>query len=366
MPRYSDWMKRWESFRFIADALRAYVDRKPFRMVARPDWPLVIEIASQKLVSPAIGHVLTLHPDVPDDVKAYFAAVIGLNQERNAILENTICDVTAALNRAGLTPLLLKGAANLFDGLYPDRTARIMGDIDILVPAEGVSAASEVLTATGYPTVEPMPPVKRWINVASRAHHLPMHANDTSGAGVELHFELFGPGYAHLINAKDALARALPRNRDGLRYLLLCPADRVTHNIVHARMHHEAHRKGLVSLRQMADLALLIDRYGGAIDWREIKGRFASAGTSAVLRDQAGLLQEIFGRDIPVPVPPRAATVAVLRRAIARKPAAFAPVREIAALYWAGFCRHPLSAINLLNPWWWPHRINTWRARFKD
>jgi hypothetical protein len=58
MPRHADWMKRWESFRYIVDALRAYIDRKPLRVETEPDWPLVVELASKQLVSPTIGLVL--------------------------------------------------------------------------------------------------------------------------------------------------------------------------------------------------------------------------------------------------------------------------------------------------------------------
>ena len=367
MPRHSDRMKRWESFLFIAAALRAYVGRKPLTTEIQPDWPLVIELASQKLVTPAIGHVLTVQPDVPDDIKAYFDAVIALNAQRNAILESTLCDVVKAMNRSDITPLLLKGAANLCDGLYREAAHRIIGDLDILVPADAVTAASEVLTAIGYPTVEIIsPPVTRWVRMAPRAHHLPMQANLETGAGIELHYELVGLDLSHLINAKDAMARALPQDRDGLRCFVLCPTDRVMHNIVHAQMHHEGHRKRLANLRQMLDLELLIARDRDAIDWQEIQGRFASAGAAAVLCEQAALLRELFGREGPAAARGTAATLTRLRRAVTSRPTAFTPLREIAAYYWAGFCDHPLSAINLLNPVWWPQRIRTLRARYWD
>lgn len=366
MPRRPDGLKRWESFRFVAGALRAYIDGKPFHRDAEPDWPGAIELASQQLVSPAVGLVLSRDPDVPDDVKEYFAAVIALNGERNAILENAICDMAAALNRAGIVPLLLKGAANLLDGLYADPAARIMGDIDMLVPADAAAMASQVLATIGYPTVEVIaPPPRRWFTMAPRAHHLPMQANGETGAGVELHYELVGLDLVHLINAKDALARALPRTRNGVRYLVLCPTDRAMHNILHAQMHHGLHRKGLVDLRQMLDLAALIDACGGAIGWQEMEDRFAAAGAAAVLRYQGAVLRDIFGRDIPLPLPAPAATLARLRRALARRRTALTTLRDVAAYYWAGFRRQPHLALNFLNPVWWPQRIKLLRARYK-
>jgi hypothetical protein len=355
-------MKRSESVRYIADTLRAYVERKPLAIETPPDWPLVVELASQNLVSPAVGLVLMRQAEVPVDVKEYFAAIIAWNRERNAALENAIRDIVAALNRSDMTPLLLKGAANLLDGLYPDSAARIIRDIDILIPADVVSMASQVLAAISYRAAGLPPPNKRWVSLNQ---HLPMQANEEAGFGVELHYELVRLCLIHLINAKDATARALPRGRDGLRYLVLCPTDRVMHNIVHAQIQDSLHVKGLVDLRQMIDLALLIDECGGAIDWQEIEGRFASASAIGVLHDQVAVLREMFGRDVPIKVADSAAIVTRLRHAIAKSPTGFTTLRNIAGQYWAEFCGHPLLAINLLNPLWWPQRIRGWRARYK-
>jgi hypothetical protein len=358
MPRHPYRMKRWESFRYIASALRAYVERKPLGPTAEPDWPLAIELASQQLVATAVGLALTRQPEVPDDVKEYFAAVIELNRDRNAILEDAICLIIGALNRHGIEPLLLKGAAHLLEGLYPHPAARLIADIDILVPAEAVAEASQILSAEGYSNAV-LPP-SRWISDLAD-HHLPMQASEEGLAGVELHHELVRLGHAHLIKAKDALARALTRERGELRYLILCPDDCVMHNIIHAQIQHGLHEKGLADLRQMADLALLIDKYGGAINWPEISSRFAAAGASAVLDNQLALLQELFGCRLPVMFQDSAAALTRLRRAVLGSPVRVA--REIAAEYWAGFRARPLRAINLLNPTWWPKRIRDWRAR---
>jgi hypothetical protein len=225
--------------------------------------------------------------------------------------------------------------------------------------------ACQVLAAIGYRTVDVPPPrEKRWMMIA-RDHHLPMLVHEESGAGVELHHELVYLDFAHLLNAKVAAARALRRDRDGLHYQLLCPADRMMHNIIHAQIHHGLHRKRLVDLRQMIDLVLLIDRSGGDIDWLEIRDRFAKAGAAAVLRDQVASLREMFGRAVPIDTPDLAAAVTRLQHAIAKSltaptPTGVAILREIAADYWAGFRAHPLLAVNLLNPLWWPQRIRSW------
>jgi hypothetical protein len=234
-----------------------------------------------------------------------------LNQQRNAILASAICDIIAALNRAGMTPLLMKGAANLLDGLYPDPSARVIGDIDVLVPPDAVNPASQVLAGIGYraEAEQPSPPY-RWIVIAPNPHHhLPPRTNEQTGAGGELHRELVPFYLARLINGKEAMARALLRNRGGMRYHMLSPTDRVLHNIVHALAHAQVYPEGYktgpadlrrvdlqqIDLRQRVDLALLIKECGSEINWLEIRGRFASARTLAVLHGHVSLLQEMFG-----------------------------------------------------------------------
>jgi Uncharacterised nucleotidyltransferase len=365
VPYDCDGMRRWESFLFITRALRAYVARKPLPVRTEPAWPRVIALASQHLVSPAIGIVLLHERSIPNGVRDYFAAVIALNQERNRRLEAAIREAIEALNRPGITPLLLKGAANLLEGLYHDPAARIMGDIDMLVPAERVKEASAVLASIGYDAAAPMASQrKRWILMKPHPHHAPMQIHVKSGAGIELHHELVHRGSSRLINARDALAHAAPRERDGLRYLLLCQNDRVTHNIVHAQLHHSRQRLGLVDLRQMFDLALLIEQRGDLVGWREIEARFALAAAAQVLGDQIALLNALFGCRIPLAAQSPGRALARLRRAIAEGPGRIAVLQEIAAYYWAAFCRQPLLAINFLNPLWWPQRIKGWQRQF--
>jgi hypothetical protein len=363
VPCYADRLKRWESFLFITSALRAYVEHKPFAIEIEPAWPLVIELASRQLVSPTIGVVLMHQQDVPDSIKDYFATVVALNRERNAILENAICDAIAALNRSNITPLLLKGSANLIEGNYRDPAARIMGDIDMLVQVDEIAAASEVLMAIGYTAVASP---KRWILMTLPPCHLCMQVKADIGAGIELHYELVRPEYVQLIRAKDTIMRGLPRDRGGVRYLVLCPTDRLVHNIVHAHMHHPRQRSGLVDLRQMVDLCLLIDGCGTAIDWTEIEGRFALAGAAAVLRAQAALLAELFGRHVPIAGPGTTAAVARLWHAISNRPTLFTILGGIAAYYWAAFRRQPLLVANFLNPFWWPQRIRGWQAKYEE
>jgi hypothetical protein len=218
VPYDSDGMRRWESFLFITNVLRAYVTRKPLAARTEPVWPHVVALASQHLVSPAVGIVLLRERSVPDGVKDYFSAVVALNRERNRVLEIAIREAVLALNRSRIIPLLLKGGANLLEGVYRDPAARIMGDIDMLVPAGRAAAASGILKAAGFTAAElKPPPQRRWVSTVLSPHHLARQVSVNSGAGIELHHELVHRQFLRLINATGALARADARERDGLR-----------------------------------------------------------------------------------------------------------------------------------------------------
>jgi len=75
---------------------------------------------------------------LPDPIREYFQAVFSLNLERNERLRASLVEAVGALNRIGVEPLLLKGAAVLHGEPYAGVTARMLGDLDILVPAASI------------------------------------------------------------------------------------------------------------------------------------------------------------------------------------------------------------------------------------
>ena len=56
----------------------------------------------------------------PTFAPIFFEAVLTLNRSRNQTIVASLAHVVSVLNTAGIEPVLLKGAAHLANGLYPD------------------------------------------------------------------------------------------------------------------------------------------------------------------------------------------------------------------------------------------------------
>src|SRR5581483_7098788 len=122
--------------------------------------------------------------------------------------------VLAALHRAGIPTLVLKGAA-LVAGYYGGAGLRPMSDLDVLVPTGAATAAAAVLRAEGWI------PRHRW---SPRAVAL-THAAAFDGAGgdtLDLHWHVFAeccrPG-----DDEDFWAQAVPAEVGGVPTRALVP-----------------------------------------------------------------------------------------------------------------------------------------------
>ena len=92
--------------------------------------------------------------------------------------------MVSTLNAVGIEPVLLKGAAHLADGIYPDPGVRIVGDVDLLVPAGSAPDALPSLLRSGFVAAAPTP------LVSLPMHHLPRLCDRDTGVAVELHTEV--------------------------------------------------------------------------------------------------------------------------------------------------------------------------------
>jgi Uncharacterised nucleotidyltransferase len=233
------------------------------------DWPLFVALASSHLVTPALQPRLgkVLGAPLDGEVERYLAVLRTLNRVRNRRLRAQLDDLVAALNAAGIEPILLKGMAHLALGLYADDADRVIGDIDVLVAGEQLDAALRVLCQMGYRShggdLE-----------HGHLHHYPPVACDDSEAWVELH------------KAASPYHRALPTSalirRTGRIALesgsaaVPCPEDLLVHNIVHSQLHQRGFWSAEFSLRDAYDLVLLARHFRDELDWPRLASRIAA------------------------------------------------------------------------------------------
>src|SRR5439155_6543383 len=138
-------------------------------------------------------------------------------------------------NERGVVPLLLKGAAFLLDGTFADPGARMMHDLDILVPRADLDGAIAALVTAGYALV-PSPTMD--------SDHERSLQRATDAGAVDLHFELGEAPLTAVLPTIEALSEASERSLDGVTYRVLAPTHALLHNIVHSEVQDLNHAVG--------------------------------------------------------------------------------------------------------------------------
>ncbi len=237
------------------------------------DWPLLLRLAGDHFVTPSLAAAMRrkgLHERLHEDVRAYLDAIQALNAERNETLRRQLVETACALNRIGVRPLLLKGA----NALLPDHDEyaqdRVIGDLDLLVPADRVDDAVAAVVAAGYRSYEQAFPRRK--EILDRKHQ----------AAALLHLELPVKVEIHrrfLVQEKDSarLQEFLTHRAvvlDGRATVLVPdPATRLIHNFLHAQISNRQAQTRLIEIRQLLDFALLARAHARECDVSELTRR---------------------------------------------------------------------------------------------
>ena len=201
------------------------------------------------MLAPAF-RLLDLERRMADDFRRYLTVMHERNLARNLALREQMLGATGVLNRAGIEPLLLKGAGRLVDRLYPDEGWRFMRDLDILVPRDQLEEACQALLAVGYrPTMD----VDPW---PEDYHHLPPLYREGEAAVIELHGEALRHGIIFCPTDR-LLERAHRLEVEGVAARLADAPDQIACVIGHDRFDDDQRRSGLFRLKSLLELALL-------------------------------------------------------------------------------------------------------------
>lgn len=195
------------------------------------DWPAIDLLARQSHVMAALWLRLRDDPlldGLPPELAEGLRQSHGEQVRRNRLMKAQIIEVARLLNRAGQTPLLLKGGAYLFDPPLGNAARRYLHDLDVLGADAG--ACQQALLDAGFRDVGKI--------VRPRAeasyHHWPALRDPQGGLEVEVHKRPF-------ITADGAmtrlfLAEAVPLEVEGARLLLPSHACRIAANVIHSQV----------------------------------------------------------------------------------------------------------------------------------
>jgi hypothetical protein len=132
------------------DDLRALAGCFQGRLPTETDWLAVLDLANRSLITPRLAMAMEGRAGVPDDVARFLQDVLRRNTNRNRALTAQLAEATLSLNRAGIRPVLLKGAAGLLAQTPLSRRGRMLCDLDLLVRPGDIDDAIKALEQAGY------------------------------------------------------------------------------------------------------------------------------------------------------------------------------------------------------------------------
>ena len=162
-----------------------------------------------------------------------------------------------AMEERGLWPVVMKGF--VCRALYPEPELRSSVDEDLLIPTKDYKAYQALLAEHGIFPVSGDPLEELYFD---RDHDFTL----------ELHTALFpesSDAYGDCNRFfEGAIERAAEVEINGLRVKTLCPTDHLLFLLCHAYKHF---LHGGVGIRQICDMALMIERDGASMDWAHIR-----------------------------------------------------------------------------------------------
>ena len=180
---------------------------------------------------------------------------------RQIVQTNEFLTLVLHAQAQGLNPVVLKGI--VCRSLYPKPMLRPSVDEDLLIPPEETERWHSFFLSEGLSIDEPDLDRAAAAEISYHRQNSPTY--------IELHKSLFPPNsnaYGDLNQLFDGvLDRTVEVQIEDVKLRTLAPTDHLLYLICHAYKHflHSG-----VGIRQVADMALFSNAYGGEIDWNHI------------------------------------------------------------------------------------------------
>lgn len=222
------------------------------------DWARLFHYAGHHLVTPSLASSLQrkhIFDRLPPKVQEYLLAVQALNGARNRTLKQELVRIAAALNRVDICPIILKGGIALMPGQYPGAEDRVIGDLDILIPAHRLDDAKAAVSTIEYRDAQD---AWRWMTRKSRQemHHAIPMIHPTLPVSIEFHHRIL-----HDRNDASILMAKMKTNTlcldEGSTVLLPAPPTRLLHNFLHAQITNGQAPRRTLNMRHLLEFSAL-------------------------------------------------------------------------------------------------------------
>jgi putative nucleotidyltransferase-like protein len=282
-----------------ADADQTAVPALRVRLM-RPDfsWQALVDLAGQHDVLPPLIHALcqrSLLPPLPqkptqshdDHVTLRLQQCYRDHLARRRLQTAQLQDILRCLNRAGLVPLILKGARYVAAPLPAWSEARTFRDLDLLLRPGDADRAFAILVADGYR------PGQAYMR---DYHHLPDLEREGEPVSVEIHtaaLSVAGQGamstdfvWRHAVKAADGSFFVLPAKWQAL------------HCLLHHQLCDRGFARRILALKPLWEWTMLT-RDCARDDWEDIEGHMRAAGALDLLGSWLTQAHRLFGASRP-------------------------------------------------------------------
>ncbi len=259
------------------------------------EWDVLIRQARRARLLPSLALRLasTAVPEHPSIARALTTARVAA--DATAVrMRWELTQLLAPLARAGVRPLLLKGAAYLIQDL-PASHGRLFADIDLLVPREKLAITEDSLRFAGYVSNQLDAYDQRYYR--QWTHELPPLQHRQRLITLDVHHNILPLTARAKPDATLLLAQARPAA--DARFSVLQPCDQVLHSMCHLFYDGEWDH----ALRDLWDMHQLLDHYSAEPGfWQALPARADALDLARPFAYAITVLQEVFASAIPVEV----------------------------------------------------------------
>ncbi|OGO22532.1 MAG: hypothetical protein A2144_02235 [Chloroflexi bacterium RBG_16_50_9] len=257
------------------------------QILANPlDWKYFVELAAYQGVIPLVNHNLSVadfSSHIPQPCGNQLKQAYKYTVYRNVILTSELAHVVTALRSEGIETICLKGTA-LAEVIYGNACLRPVTDMDILIHPEDKARAGSIVAGLGY---------KR---VAGKDNHHPFHEEYHKEAAftlfLELHWNLDNKQLV-AFPEEQLWSRAQPLELSGTACWMLSPEDNLMFLANHLHKHN-SHQ-----LKLLCDIAELLKKYEGKLDWDYITISAQSWQIKPAAYLALKRAQELLGAPVP-------------------------------------------------------------------
>lgn len=222
-------------------------------------------------VRPEERDLLGLNRDV-------FEAAHVLNAMRNDLIHQQVIYVCRTLNAVGVVPVIMKGACHILNGLWPTAGARLVSDVDLVVPSHQLRRADEALRSAEGSLDSEAASFPIW-----KIHqHLPPIMNRQWVARVEIHLRVLRPQHNAVLTAEEIIDRKVLTTCGGVMLSYPCPMDQTLIAMLHGPLGSGGYFAPEVNMRDVLDVALLVKRYGRKATWDSAEQHLTSRGAGHI------------------------------------------------------------------------------------